>query len=235
MPLPTAVDCLAGTWPPTGLSYPVGYPAGDTDGYPGLNNMYYRRMAHCPDGKIAILGDSIVHDMIASHVHPHAEQFGYGGESFRRLMNRIPYGGLITRAGCMVILCGINDLANFTGNGALSTHEARDNLEFMHQKLAASATGKWVICDILPCDETLIAASDSSWSGMNAEIADTNILVRSAWASSAATVAFVDVKSSLVDGSGDLADANHTDGLHLSKAGHDILTAGMAAAVSSIL
>lgn len=232
--IPTGVDCLGGTWPPSGLSYPISYPAGDVDNNSVSLGYYDRKMAHCPDGTILVLGDSIVQDMVAFKIHPFAECFGYGGESFRRLMNRMDRGGLIHRAGATVILSGINDLANFTGNGVLSNHVARTNLEYMHQFLAGAATGKWVICDILPVDETHLAASNSDYNGMNAEIASTNTLIHGAWASSAADVEFVDVKASLIDGSGNLADANHIDGMHLSRAGHDIATAGINAALTAL-
>lgn len=234
--VPTGVDCLGGTWPPSGITYPISYPAGDTDGQPVLVSYYNRKMAHCPDGTVTVLGDSLVQDMVDWKVHPFAQCFGKGGESFRRLFNRMTSGGLIYRSGCMVILSGINDLCNFAGNGALSTHVAKNNLAFMHGKLASAATGKWVICDLLPADEPfLVSNHGSDYSGLNAEITSTNADVRAAWLASAATVSFVDVKASLVDGNGDLADVNHIDGMHLSRAGHNILAAGINTAVSSLV
>ena len=109
-----------------------------------------------------------------------------------------------------------------------------NNVAVMHQCVAAKATGKWVIRDILPVDEPVLAASDSRWTGMNAKIADVNTRIHAAWSGSAAQVAFASPGASLLDAPGQLADANHIDGLHLSKAGHDIQAASIAAALGAV-
>lgn len=237
--IPAGIDCLAGTWP-TGPNYPS-FPIGlqpndpDTQFMTSLLSYYDRLMAHCPDGTISMIGDSIVQDTVAGKISQFVQTFGVGGESLRRCINRIARGGLIHRAGAVVFASGINELSNFTAYGSYSAAVITDNIAYMHSGLAAQATGKWVICDILPVDEPVLCANVSAnYSGMNAKIDMANTKVRNVWASSPAQVQFVGLKAQLVDGSGNLADANHIDGLHLSRAGDDIKCAGIKTALQTL-
>jgi len=225
--IPTSVDCLAGTWP-SSIPYPLSLFPNDT--IPTSVNLGYydRLMTHCPDGTILIIGDSIIQDMVASKISQFAQTFGVGGESLRRCINRIDRGGLIHRAGAVVFASGINELSNFTAYAPYSSEVLTDNIAYMHSGIAAQATGKWVVCDILPVDETLLVSTVSSnYTDMNSKIDAANTKVRNAWASSAAQVQFVSVKTQLLDGTGNLADINHIDGMHLSTNGHDIYTNGI--------
>lgn len=235
--IPVGVDCLAGTWP-TGPNYPA-FPIGlqPNDTLPTAVDLGYydRLMAHCPDGTILITGDSIVQDLVAGKISPFAQAFGVGGESLRRCINRIARGGLIHRAGAVVFASGINELANFTAYSSYSAAVITDNIAFMHSGLAAQATGKWVIRDILPVDEPLLCNTvTANYAGMNAKIDMANTKVRNIWATSPAQVQFVGLKAQLVDGTGNLADANHIDGMHLSRAGDDIQCAGIKAALQAL-
>jgi hypothetical protein len=232
--LPIGVDCLGGTWP-SAVPFPFGLASNDTLPTAVDLSYYDRLMAHCPDGTIFITGDSIVQDSIAGKISQFAQTFGVGGESLRRCINRIARGGLIHRSGAVVFASGINELANFTYYSPYTTAQITDNIAYMHSGLAAQATGKWVICDILPVDEPLLCANVSAnYSGMNAKIDMANTKVRNAWASSPAQVQFVGLKPQLVDSSGNLADANHIDGMHLSMAGDDIKCAGIKAALQAL-
>lgn len=232
--IPVGVDCLAGTWP-SSIPFPLSLFPNDTAPTAVDLGYYDRLMAHCPDGTILMTGDSIVQDTVAGKISQFAQAFGVGGESLRRCINRIARGGLIHRAGAVIFASGINELANFTGYASYSSAVITDNIAYMHSGLAAQATGKWVICDILPVDEPLLCANVSAnYSGMNAKIDMANTKVRNAWASSAAQVQFVGLKAQLVDGSGNLADANHIDGMHLSRAGDDIKCAGIKTALQAL-
>lgn len=237
--IPSGVNCLAGTWP-TGSGYPT-FPISlqpndpETPFMTSLLSYYDRLMAHCPTGTIQILGDSIVQDMVAGKISQFAQTFGVGGESLRRCINRIGRGNLIHRAGAFVFASGINELANFTAYNSYSAAVITDNIAYMHSGMAAQATGKWVIRDILPVDEPLLISTVSSnYLGMNAKIDMANTKIRNAWASSPAQVQFVGLKSQLVDGTGNLADANHIDGMHLSMAGDDIQCAGIKSALQTL-
>lgn len=232
--IPAGVDCLGGTWP-SSISFPIGLASNDTLPTAVDLGYYDRLMAHCPDGTILVTGDSIVQDSVAGKISQFAQTFGVGGESLRRCINRIARGGLIHRAGAVVFASGINELANFTYYSPYTTAQITDNIAYMHSGLAAQATGKWVICDILPVDEPILCANVSAnYSGMNAKIDMANTKVRNAWASSSAQVQFVGLKAQLVDGSGNLADANHIDGMHLSRAGDDIKCAGIKVALQAL-
>jgi lysophospholipase L1-like esterase len=192
-------------------------------------------MAHCPDGTIMALGDSIVQDMVTWKIGPFVEGFGVGGESLRRCLNRLQRGGLIHRAGAVILATGINELANFAYYGPYNADQITNNLAFMHSGLAAQATGKWVVRDILPVDEPVLVANlSSNYSGMNAKIDLANQRIRAAWANSSAQVQFVELKAQLVDSSGNLADSYHIDGMHLSRAGDDIQCASIKAALQRL-
>lgn len=234
--IPPGIDCLAGAWPPS-IAFPIGLQPNDPDTQfmTSLLSYYDRLMAHCPNGTIMVTGDSIVQDMVAGKISQFAQTFGVGGESLRRCINRVARGGLVRRAGAVVFASGINELANFTAYGSYSAAVITDNVAYMHSGLAAQATGKWVIRDILPVDEPLLCANVSAnYAGMNAKIDMANTKIRAAWATSPAQVQFVGLKAQLVDGAGNLADANHIDGMHLSRAGDDIQCAGIKSALHAL-
>ncbi|MBB3411192.1 hypothetical protein FHT87_005145 [Rhizobium sp. BK316] len=235
--IPTGIDCLAGTWP-TGANYPA-FPlslySNDTQPTSVELGYYDRLMAHCPDGTIGIWGDSTVQDMVDGKISQFVQTFGVGGESLRRCINRMARGGLVHRAGTVVFASGINELSNFTGYAPYSASVITDNVAYLHSGLAAQATGKWVIRDILPVDEPLLCANVSAnYSGMNAKIDMANQKVRNVWTTSPAQVQFVGLKEQLVDSTGNLAAANHIDGMHLSRAGDDIQCAGIKAALQAL-
>lgn len=232
--LPPAIDCLAGTWPTQTIPYPISYPSSDVPSSAIDLNCYDRTMALCHDGTIGVWGDSLVQAMVAGKISPFVQTFGVGGETLRRCFNRLARGGLIHRAGAVVLATGINELANFACYAPYTADQITNNLAFMHSGLAAQATGKWVIRDILPIDEPVWVAINISYSGMNAKIDLANQRIRAAWATSAAQVEFVPLKDQLVDGAGNLADAYHIDGLHLNRDGDDIQCTGIKAALRAL-
>lgn len=234
--LPPAANCWAGTWPTSILPFPIPLFPNDAEP-PGATwalSYYDRTMAHCPDGTIMAIGDSIVQDMVPFKIRHGVMNFGIGGESLRRTINRLSRGGLITRAGAVVLASGINEISNFSAYAPYTWEQIANNVQLMHQCVAAKARGKWVIRDILPVDEPILAASDSRWTGMNAKINDVNARIRAAWAGSQATVAFSAPGPQLRDASGNLADANHIDGLHLSRPGEDTVAASDKAALNAV-
>lgn len=181
-----------------------------------------------------VIGDSMVQDMVAFKMGHGVETFGVGGESLRRTINRLGRGGLITRAGAVVFASGINEISNFSAYASYSWDVVANNVAVMHQCVAAKATGKWVVRDILPVDEAVLSALDSRWNGMNAKITDVNARIHAAWSGSAAQVAFASPGACLLDASGQLADANHIDGLHLSRAGDDLVSASIKTALAAV-
>jgi hypothetical protein len=232
--IPAGTECLGGVWPSSVL-FPINLFPNDLTPTAVDLSYYDRKMWHCPDGTIIVLGDSIVQDMIGSKISRFVETFGVGGETLRRCFNRIARGGLIHRAGAVVLATGINDLANFTYNGQYTPQQLANGNAYLHAALAAQATGKWVIRDILPVDEPVLCATvNAGYAGMNVKIDLTNQAIRAAWANSAAQVAFVGLREQLVDSSGNLADANHIDGMHLSRAGDDIQCASIKAALQAL-
>jgi len=232
--LPTGIDCLGGTWP-SSIPYPLSLFPNDT--LPTSVNLGYydRLMTHCPDGTILMIGDSITQDLCGGKISQFLQTFGVGGESLRRTINRIGRGGLINRAGAVVFASGINELSNFTSYAPYSTEVLTDNMAYMHSGMAAQATGKWIICDILPVDEDVLVANVSAnYAGMNAKIDQANTKIRNTWSGSAAQVQFVSVKSQLIDGTGNLADTNHIDGMHLSVNGHNIFCNGIKSGLQNL-
>ncbi|MBY2932516.1 hypothetical protein [Rhizobium leguminosarum] len=235
--IPTGVDCFAGAWPTQILPFPIGYAPNDTVPTAVDLSYYDRKMAHCSNGTIMVIGDSQVQDMVGWKIGPFIETFGVGGESLRRCFNRLGRGGLIHRAGAVVLATGVNELANFAYYNAYTVEQKLNNIAMLHQCLAAQATGKWVIRDILPVDEVPLTANVSShYAGFNAQIDSANQRIHTAWASSPARVEFASPKALMVDSAGNLADANHIgDGMHLSGGGEDIECASIKAALSLVL
>lgn len=233
--IPDPMDCLGGVWPTQTLPYPISYPPSDVPSGALDIGHYDRKMANCPDGTVLVIGDSLVQALPTFKIGPYVEGFGVGGETLRRCINRISRGGLIRRAGAVVLASGINELANFAYYSPYTPDQITNNLAFMHAGLAAQATGKWVIRDIIPVDEPrLISTLSSDYEGMNFKIKLANQRIRAAWAVTQAQVEFVGLEEELADPSGNLADVYHIDGLHLTRAGDDIQTAGIRDALQRL-
>lgn len=228
---PTPVDCLGGTIP-SAITIPAG------DGAPGgdMAEPYRtRRMSNMPDGIVGIFGDSILQATHETLISPFGVNFALGGQSLRRLVNSLRYGfPCMDAAGAGVIMCGVNDLGNTTYYGArnaTSPDAAAGTVLIMYSNhLKNYLTGKWVICHLLPCNESAAGAS-----GYNAQVAYVNANIEAAMAGCAATLEFVPVNPEFVDGSGQLKSMYHIgDGQHLNKAGSALLAADIHQALVNL-
>lgn len=210
---PTATDCLGGTVPSQ-----MGIPPGDGDptGYQGEPGRT-RRLATMPAGSIGIFGDSIIQMMHENRMHTAAVNYALGGQSLRRMVNALPSFTFMRSAGAGVILCGVNDLSNIENYGSRDNHNATQTVlqSMFSGKLKPYLTGKWVICHLLPCDE---AFAGSGATGYNAQVAEVNAGLSAAMSGCAATIEYLPVNASWVDGSGNLKDEYHIDGQHPSSA-----------------
>ena len=193
-----------------------------------------RRLNNMPDGIVGVFGDSILQATHETLISPFAVNFALGGQSLRRLHNSLltdfPF---MQSAGAGVIMCGVNDLSNTTYYGprnATTPDAAAGTVLLIYGFLKAYLTGKWVICHLLPCNESVTGAT-----GYNAQVAHVNANIQAAMAGSAASIQFVPVNPEFVDSNGQLKAAYHIgDGQHLNKAGSALLAAGIHQALVNL-
>lgn len=210
------VDCLAGTAPstlPTIISpQPIAY-------YNSRCTSLARELEDVKDGTVLVFGDSNieggwVHDLL---MRDNAINLGISGDTWRGLLNRLNTGGAgnkIHKAGAVVVLMGLNDIAqegvNYVGN-----------LAYMFDLLVPWMSGNWVICKILPVREGTTAAAGVT----NAKIDTINNILEQKFSAKAK---IVDVKSSLMV-NGEVPVVHTADGVHLTHLGKSILFTGIRA------
>lgn len=213
-PLPT--DCLAGvSWPP-GYEFPPILPT-DVDLAPVPPIVTARLYENTRPGSVPFIGDSIFQMMQVAKTGPAAVNFGHSGETMRRTMARIELGGLIHNCAGVVMMSGVNDVGRYAALG--SPMDAVDPVIGMNRALAYRATRRWIRCHILPVDERV------AYAGFNRAIDLINEGMEEAWSKSQAQVEFVDVRSKVVDDTGNLAAEMQfrNDGVHPSRLCEDIL------------
>lgn len=219
--LPPAVDCLAGT-PPSFL--PAMMPTAQDIGYYNTRCAYFdRQQPEIKSGSVLFLGDSHFDGFVVSNASPFAVNQGIGGDTLRGLLNRLNRGSSsnpIHRAGCVVLLIGVNDIA---AEGANYT----TNIPYMLDMISAWITGKWVICKLLPVTDGVAPSTLS-----NAKIDVVNQSIASKL-SGRPGIALVDVKSTLAP-SGQLLSSYSIDGLHLNASGYDVLSSAIAAGMGAV-
>lgn len=215
-----AIDCLGGMPPsyiPTMISGEQ-----DLNYYQGRRVYFDRQAMTIPNGSVLFFGDSHFDGLCVTDVHPAAVNFGIGGDTWRGLLNRINSGGSsnpIHRAGAGVLMMGVNDIgwegSNYVGN-----------IQYMIDLLASWLTGRWVICKIMPIDETRFSSPVT-----NAKIDSINSYLQAKFMSRSG-FAIVDAKADLAP-SGSLMPQLSIDGIHLNATGYSILIPKIAAAIAA--
>ena len=214
------MNCIGGT-PPSEIAIPVG--DGTPTGQQG-EPAYTRRLGTMPAGSIGVFGDSILQMMHENRMHKDAEPYALGGQSLRRVINSLNSSlsgfkyGFMQNAGAGVLMAGVNDLGNTEYYGPWTNGQAVGTIGVLFSaKLSPYLTGKWVICHLLPIDEVTCGTSN-----YNAQITTINSTLHAnsggVFYGCAASLQFIPVDSSWVDGNGNLKDEYHIDGQHPSIA-----------------
>jgi hypothetical protein len=215
---PTGVNCIGGTQP----SAPSLSIAGEGDSGAVVQVYYDRLMDGMPDGAIPFLGHSLVQGMSVCAASPFGINLGYGGESMRRLIGRMlrtNYKSAMERAGAVVVHSGIVDLNNTSYYGPITNLTAANTVIGMYEtRLKPWMTGKWLIVGLVHRDGRVSGAP----AGFNAACDHVNAALGTMF-SSMSNVRVVDANPAMCDSTGNLDPANHTDGLHFSRAGNAIL------------
>lgn len=223
--LPPGVDCLAGTVPT-----PIAMQSFEQDmAYFNTKKNYplYRLHRNTPAGSVLFYGDSIFEGMNIADVTPFGANHAISGNTFRGVLNQLLDAPSIHTASAVVLLIGINDLAQ--------DENPLGDIPFMFQKLAPWATGKWIICHILPINETLChPVNPRDLTGRvttvrNTHIDQMNASIDTIFAGRT-DVTIVDVKSQLAP-QGQLLAAYSDDGCHPNAAGYAILKSAIQAAL----
>jgi lysophospholipase L1-like esterase len=210
---PTPIDCLAGIAPvplPSMVSAEQNIPFYD------VRNVEFDRIhPNAPAGSVVFIGDSIMAGMTVSDITPFGLNMGISGDTLRGIMrrlNRMGADNVLHRAGCGVILAGINDLC-YPGEWAAG------NVQYLYDMFFAQATGKWIIVHILPINESMFySTTNTRIDAINAYI-DTKVA-----AAPAGVFTVVDVKAQLAPEGQLLPEYTPVgDGCHLSAAGYAIL------------
>lgn len=227
---PAPLNLLGGTIPAT-MSVAI---AGD--GAPGgaIAEPYNtRKLDNLPNGTVGIFGDSILQSISENLISPFAVNYALGGQSLRRIVNSLRLTNFVFMGvgGAGVLQGGVNDLSNTSYYGPRSNHQAALQVLSIYQtKVAPFLTGKWVIVDLLPCNEPITGAV-----GYNAQVAEVNASLAAQFATTAATIAYVHTNPILLDAAGNLkAIYALADGQHPNKAGAAIIAADIYAALHTL-
>jgi lysophospholipase L1-like esterase len=171
-----------------------------------------------PDGSILFYGDSIFEGMSTSDVTPFGVSHAISGNTFRGVLNQLVTAPSIRRAGAVVLMIGINDLARDSAPMV--------NVPYMYDLLSGWITGHWVICHILPINSTMWTPTGGA---TNDNIRTVNAHINTKYGNKP-NVSIVDVADQLAP-QRELLPAYTPDGIHLNAAGYVILKTAIKAAL----
>ena len=162
-------------------------------------------------------GDSIIHGLDTARVTERALNLGIGEDTVTGVLSRIGEHPALTQAAGIVLAVGVNDLIWRPAKAV-----ARDYETLLSRTPAGIPV---IVSAVLPVDERL---GGQTWRGRNVRIKQFNAMLARLCASQS-NCAYVDAGAVLSDTAGNLTRENHRgDGLHLSRAGYDILIEMMA-------
>lgn len=237
MSAPTPSGCLPPASPQDGLSGTVPIATGLNPGESAETQwvqqraVYQRKMKNTPEGSVLFFGDSHIEAMSLSGFC-NAEGFGISGESFRQLLYRLNEGGsanIIHRAGAVVILTGVNDLAD-PYNGGHANRAATVNI--MIDRLAQWVTGKIIIIKIPPVDSAVLPETVATNPASSA-VASVNAYYVTKFGSNP-NARIVDANPVLAPNGSLLPQYHIGDGQHLSAAGYAVLKPLIRQALTSL-
>jgi acyl-CoA thioesterase I len=221
---PPGMDCLAGTIPPPTYMQPF-----EQDmGYFNTKKNYplYRLHRNTPPGSVLFYGDSILEGMAIADVTPFGANHAISGNTLRGVLTQLLDAPSIHTASAVVLLAGICDLVQDEGPIA--------DIPLFFNRIAPWATGKWIVCHILPINESLyhpVCRDIIQHIGVlkNSHINQMNASIDSIFANRP-DVTIVNATSQLAP-QGQLLAAYSEDGLHPNAAGYAILKAAIKAAL----
>ena len=189
------------------------------------------------EGRVVFMGDSITEGwgMKATATSPARGEFfpgkpyisrGISGQTTPQMLVRFRQDVIELKPKVVLILAGINDIAENTGK--MTLEEIEGNIESMSE-LARASEIRPVLCSVLP-------ASDFPWhKGLEPA---PKVRALNAWLKEYAAkngFVYVDYYSAMANSEGGMKDGLSLDGVHPNKAGYDIMAplaeAGIAAAL----
>ena len=176
-----------------------------------------RSDAHARPGALVFLGDSIVRDLDTSSMARHTLNLAIPGDTTAGLLGRVRAYGSVRTARGVVIGVGVNDLYYRPVPEAVANYRG-----ILEQVPAGTPV---LVLAALPVDERAQPAF------RNADVRRLDEALE-ALCGERPGCRFVDPSPRLVDGTGNLAPADHVgDGVHLSAVGHDAYWEAVNAAV----
>ncbi len=169
---------------------------------------FHERMdASVPDGSVIFIGDSITQGLCVSAVSSLSVNYGIGADTTAGVLRRVGHYDSMQRARAIVLAVGINDLLQRGAQEIGKDHETILDMLPIDVPVIVSA--------VLPIDEKI---RDDTL--RNSEIIVLNRVLREL-SVERPYVYFVDIRSQIVDESGDLSAKYHIgDGLHLNSSGY---------------
>lgn len=187
---------------------------------------YDRTLRHGPSAKVSFWGHSQVQEFCASMATPHGQTFGVGGESTRKLWNRIrayATNSILNRGSANILWTGVCDLdqSYYYPNGYTECAQTVGASIFPN-KFAPVFTGNLVI--VLPLPICAGVPGYNPALKLMGEWIVSNSISGTFISHCAANVRFVDCWSQMIDASGNLK-AEYcidpvNDKVHLNAAGY---------------
>lgn len=177
---------------------------------------YHTRMdANIPHGSVLFIGDSTIQGLVVAAVACPSVNYGIGGDTTRGVLARVKHYDSISRASCVVLSVGLNDLK------VMDTPEI---VSSMREILSEMCGVPVVLCAIQPVgrgaqqDNETISCVNRELSGLVS-----------------GNVFFLDATSALADRDGYLRDEySDADNVHLNEIGYAMWIAILRSVVDGV-
>jgi len=217
---PTAVNCLGAPAPALPAFTPNPY-------WSGVNAIHQRMQGQIAGGSIHFIGDSITAALDVSQVTPFGLNEGIGGDTTAGVLNRLSGLTALGRAGGVVLMIGVNDMAAFTPGVTVKSHLDR---------LFGWLQGPLVVQKIIHIDWTnpTFHRPDGLQQWLNLNIDIINDYIAQLCAGRPDTI-LVDCNPELTTAAGLLRPDMHIgDGLHPNAAAYAVIRPKIVAALSQL-
>jgi lysophospholipase L1-like esterase len=215
-PPPTTVyDCLNGTY--VGGVNMFSDEATES-AWLSKRSTYRTTMANAPDGRLMLIGDSMIEYGDFSPLGDHIN-LGIAGESARQLYNRMDENdangnpNYIHRCGGVVILTAVNDLSDSRNGSEANT---ASTMAYIFDRMNSWLTGKVIIIKLVKVDSSIHSVPSEN------EINLTNAEIDNEFGNNPA-VTIIDINPIVAPQGSLLPQYHNGDGQHLNQAGYDIL------------
>lgn len=162
-----------------------------------LRDLHLQMDAMVPEGSVVFLGDSLTYGLVTAALVPHCVKFATGGQRSDELLEEMRGLRCLSRASCVVITTGTNDILQGRAQG----------LGERYEQMLELVPGPVILCSVPPIQRP----------GFDQQARATSVVARAVCEDSRRCT-FLDLHSAL-DG---VIGALSADGVHLDVLGYEV-------------